>query len=73
MNVYTVEELAGILRCSSATIYRHRSEWPHMMIGAKVLFTDEHLAQIIALQTKTPEPKEKTRPRVGTRAARNTK
>lgn len=71
MTVLTVPELAGLLRVSTATIYRNLSKWPHMRVGTEIRFTPEHVEQLFQLLTKTPTTETKRRPNVGTRANRN--
>jgi hypothetical protein len=72
VTVLTVPELAGLLRVSTATVYRNLSKWPHMRIGTEIRFTPEHVEQLLQLLTKTPATPKKL-PNVGTRATRSTK
>lgn len=69
--VLTVPELAGLLRVSTATVYRNLPKWPHMRIGTEIRFTPEHVEQLFALLTKTPTTETRRTPRVGTRAKRS--
>lgn len=74
MTVLTVPELAGLLRVSTATVYRNLKRWPHLRVGTEIRFTPEHVEQILQLLTKQPTPPETRRaPRIGTRANRSTK
>lgn len=52
--VLTVPELAGLLRVSTATVYRSLHKWPHMRIGTEIRFTPEHVERLIALLSKAP-------------------
>jgi len=70
MAVLTVPELAGLLRVSTAMVYRNVRKWPHLRVGTEIRFTPEHVEQILTLLTKQPAPPEtkRTPPKVGTRA-----
>lgn len=68
--VYTLAEVAQMLRISMTTAYRHVQEWPHLLIGGSIRFTESQYQTILAKATKTPaQPAPHTK--YGTRARRN--
>ena len=71
MNVtlYTVDDVAELMGISRSSVYalKKRDSWPHLLIGSKVRFSDENLADILKIYQKQPQPAER-RPRIGTRA-----
>jgi excisionase family DNA binding protein len=72
VSILTVPEMAGLLRVSTATIYRSIHKWPHLRVGTEIRFTPEHVEQILTLLTKQPTPPETKRtPRIGTKARKN--
>jgi hypothetical protein len=72
MTIITVPELAGLLRVSTAMVYRNLRKWPHLRVGTEIRFTPEQVNEILTLLTKQPTPETKRPlPNIGTRARRN--
>jgi len=61
--LYTLEELAAILKVSRSTIYRlkKRDNWPHHVIGSEIRFSAEDIQTIKAMYHKQPAPPEAPR------------
>jgi hypothetical protein len=73
-NVYTITELATVLRIDPATVRRNtiHGAWPHRKFGPKTIrFTDDDLHHILDL-AKLTTPTPATVRRIGTRATRRT-
>lgn len=53
----TVEDLAGVLRVSREQVLAWRREhgWPSVVIGRRIFFTSEQVAQIVARHTVAPD------------------
>jgi excisionase family DNA binding protein len=71
--LFTVDDVAELLQVSRSTVYslKRKDGWPHVLVGVKVRFTQEHLEEIIKLYSKASTQQSTTRPRIGTRARRN--
>lgn len=51
---YTIPEVAAALRITTTAVYRHVQEWPHMLIGGEIRFTEAQYQSILAMVTKVP-------------------
>lgn len=51
----TPEEVAECLRVSVNYVVENGTGWPHVRLGRARLYTEAHVAQIIALHEQRPE------------------
>ena len=71
MALYSVDDVAELMGISRSQVYtlKKRDGWAHHLIGSKVRFSEEDIADILAKYQKTPQQPNQ-RPRIGTRAKR---
>lgn len=55
----TPEYLADLLGVKRPYVMQQaRIRWPHVRVGRSIRFTDEQVAQIVAMSTVTPAPEQ---------------